>query len=59
MPQPETLTVSYHTAENLPAVEPLLLDLYAEIYATEAAEDPFLSVERFTDRLHRHAAAPR
>ncbi|CAM5585449.1 GNAT family N-acetyltransferase (plasmid) [Streptomyces viridifaciens] len=42
-PQPETLTVSYHTAENLPAVEPLLLDLYAEIYATEAAEDPFVS----------------
>ncbi|AUG76666.1 N-acetyltransferase [Kitasatospora sp. MMS16-BH015] len=33
--------------------------MYAEIYAAEAATDPFFSVERFTDRLHRHAAAPR
>ncbi|MEU7093049.1 GNAT family N-acetyltransferase [Kitasatospora aureofaciens] len=57
--QPNTMTVSYHTAENLAAVEPLLLGLYAEIYAAEAATDPFFSVERFTDRLHRHAAAPR
>ncbi|MFB7677047.1 GNAT family N-acetyltransferase [Kitasatospora purpeofusca] len=57
--EPRTLTVSYHTAETLPSFEPLLLNLYAEIYAAEAATDPFFSVERFTDRLRRHAAASR
>ncbi|MGA5818102.1 GNAT family N-acetyltransferase [Kitasatospora sp. NPDC094028] len=57
MAETETLTVSYHT--DLPSIESKLLDLYAEIYAAEAASDPFFSIERFADRLRRHAASPR
>lgn len=55
----ETLTVSYHTAADLPEIEPVLLDLYARIYAEETATDPFFSMDAFTGRLHRHAAGPR
>ncbi|WP_051711678.1 GNAT family N-acetyltransferase [Streptomyces sp. NRRL S-350] len=58
-PETDTLTVSYHTAADLPAVEPLLLEIYAEVYAYEASVDPFFSVDRFADRLRRHASAPR
>ncbi|MEV7214096.1 GNAT family N-acetyltransferase [Kitasatospora cineracea] len=58
-PQQQTLTVSYYTADDLPAVEGQLIEVYAEVYAKEAEADPFFSVERFTDRLRRHAAGPR
>lgn len=54
-----TPTISYHTADDLTAIEQRLIDVYAEVYATEAASDPFFSVERFTERLHAHARRPR
>ncbi|MEV7928611.1 MULTISPECIES: GNAT family N-acetyltransferase [unclassified Kitasatospora] len=54
-----TLTVSYYTADDLPVIEGQLIEVYAEVYAEEAASDPFFRVERFTERLHRHAAGPR
>ncbi|MFJ2865315.1 GNAT family N-acetyltransferase [Kitasatospora sp. NPDC087314] len=54
-----TLTVTYCTAEDSPAIEQRLIAVYAEVYAAEAASDPFFSIERFTQRLHSHAAAPR
>ncbi|MBV2155082.1 GNAT family N-acetyltransferase [Kitasatospora sp. SUK 42] len=53
------MTVSYYTAGDLPVIEERLIEVYAEVYAQEAATDPFFSVERFTERLHRHAAGPR
>ncbi|MFE7593379.1 GNAT family N-acetyltransferase [Kitasatospora sp. NPDC057512] len=53
------LTVSYYTAGDLPAIETRLIVVYAEVYSQEAATDPFFSVERFTERLHRHAVGPR
>lgn len=54
-----TLTISYYTASDLAAIEDKLISLYAEVYAQEAATDPFFSIDRFTERLHNHAAAPR
>ncbi|MFD7983876.1 GNAT family N-acetyltransferase [Kitasatospora indigofera] len=53
------VTVSYYTADDLPAVERQLIDVYAEVYAAEAATDDFFSVARFTERLHAHARGPR
>ncbi|MFJ4679218.1 GNAT family N-acetyltransferase [Kitasatospora sp. NPDC088783] len=58
-PATDTLTVGYYTAGDLPAIEPVLIDVYAEVYATEAAADPFFSVAKFTERLHAHARQPR
>ncbi|GGQ94662.1 GNAT family N-acetyltransferase [Kitasatospora griseola] len=57
--QPQTFTVSYYTAADLPAIEEQLIEVYAEVYAAEAAKDSFFSVERFTDRLHRHVSGSR
>jgi GNAT superfamily N-acetyltransferase len=54
-----TLTVTYYTAADFPQVEQQLIAVYAEVYQREAADDPFFTVERYTERLHRHAAAPR
>ncbi|MEV7122169.1 GNAT family N-acetyltransferase [Kitasatospora griseola] len=58
-PESEILTVGYYTADDLPAIESLLVSTYAEVYAAEAQSDPFFSVERFTDRLRAHARQPR
>ncbi|MFJ8437493.1 GNAT family N-acetyltransferase [Kitasatospora griseola] len=57
--QPQTLTVSYHTADDLTDIEPQLVKVYAEVYADEAKADPFFAVDQFADRLRRHAAGPR
>ncbi|GAA2138420.1 hypothetical protein GCM10009760_19750 [Kitasatospora kazusensis] len=54
-----TLTVTYCTAADFPAIEDQLIAVYAEVYRSEAETDPFFSVERFTERLRNHAAAPR
>nr|BEK69365.1 hypothetical protein KPHV_65920 [Kitasatospora purpeofusca] len=54
-----TPTIRYHTAEGLSLIEQRLIDVYTEIYAVEAATDPFFSVERFTERLRAHARGPR
>jgi len=54
-----TLTVSYYTAADLPAIEDKLVAVYAEVYSAEAATDPFFTVDRDTERLRAHASAPR
>ncbi|WP_051710119.1 GNAT family N-acetyltransferase [Streptomyces sp. NRRL S-350] len=54
-----TLTVTYYTAEDLPEIEPVLLDLYDRIYAEEKAGDEFFTMEAFTGRLRRQTASPR
>lgn len=54
-----TLTVTYYTSGELPEIEAQLLAVYAEVYQQEAETDPFFSVDRFTERLHSHASAPR
>jgi hypothetical protein len=43
---------------DLPDIRALLLEVYAEVWADEVATDPFMSVERFDDRLSRHTASP-
>ncbi|MER7582623.1 GNAT family N-acetyltransferase [Kitasatospora sp. NPDC097691] len=53
------LTVSYHTTDALPVIEKQLIEVYSEVYAQEADVDPFFSVERFAERLRRHAAGSR
>lgn len=54
-----TLTVSYYTAADFPHLEDKLISVYAEVYQREAATDPFFSIDRYTERLRSHAAAPR
>ncbi|MGW1174818.1 GNAT family N-acetyltransferase [Kitasatospora sp. NPDC002543] len=54
-----TLTVAYYTNDDFARVEQRLIDVYAEVYAAEAATDPFFTVDRFTQRLRAHAAGPR
>jgi GNAT superfamily N-acetyltransferase len=53
------LTVTYYTAADFVALEQRLVEVYTEVYQRETETDPFFSAERFTDRLHKHAAAPR
>lgn len=50
------LTVSHYTREHAADVRRQLLDVYAEVYAKEAAEDPFFSLPRFSARLDAHCA---
>lgn len=54
----EVLTLSHYSYEHLPQIRSVLVDVYAEVYAKEAAEDPFFSVERFKERLSGHASGP-
>ncbi|MGW0819895.1 hypothetical protein [Streptomyces sp. NPDC002845] len=54
----EVLTLSYYRREHLPQIRSLLVDVYAEVYAKNAAHDPFHSVERFEERLSGHASGP-
>ena len=49
------LTVSHYTREHAADVRRQLLDVYAEVYAKEAAEDPFFSLPRFSARLDAHS----
>jgi len=52
----DVLTLSYYRREHLPQIRSMLVDVYAEVYAREAAQDPFFSVERFEERLSGHAS---
>lgn len=54
-----TLTVTYYRAEDFEQIAPQLIEVYAEVYEREAADDPFFTVERFTERLRAHASRPR
>ena len=50
------LTVSHYTQEHAANVRQQLLDVYAEVYAKEAADDPFFSLPRFATRLDAHSS---
>lgn len=54
----DVLTLSYYMREHMPQIHSALMDVYAEVYAKEAAEDPFFAVERFEQRLSGHASGP-
>lgn len=54
----DVLTLSHYTREHLPQIRSTIVDVYAEVYDKDAAEDPFHSVERFEDRLSGHASGP-
>lgn len=44
--------------DDLPTVQDLLAEVYAEVYADELA-NPFTSIDRFVERLGGHAVGPR
>lgn len=52
------LTISYYRRQHAAEVRRRLLDVYSEVYAEEAASDPFFSVKAFASRLDRHTANP-
>ncbi|SEG85808.1 Acetyltransferase (GNAT) domain-containing protein [Actinacidiphila yanglinensis] len=52
------LTISHYRPHHAPDIRRRLLDVYAEVYAAEAAEDPFFSLPAFTRRLDRHTSHP-
>ncbi|MEV0457779.1 GNAT family N-acetyltransferase [Catellatospora methionotrophica] len=50
------LSITTHDAAGLAEHMGLVLDTYAEVYATEIAADPFFSVPRYQDRLNAYAS---
>lgn len=58
MTSASVLTVTHYGPDQAAEVRQQLLDVYAEVYAVEAVSDPFFAVERFAQRLDRHAANP-
>ncbi|MEU0841850.1 GNAT family N-acetyltransferase [Streptomyces sp. NPDC005962] len=52
----DVITLSTYQSAHLPEIRSTLLDVYAEVWAKEAATDPFFSIERFDDRLSGHAS---
>ncbi|MEE1741686.1 GNAT family N-acetyltransferase [Streptomyces sp. BE147] len=50
-----TVQLRRFTTDDLPAVRPVLLDVYAEVYADEL-HIPFTSLDRFDRRLTNHSA---
>lgn len=56
--EPVTLTVSRYLPAHLEDIRATLLDVYAEVYAAEAASNPYFSLARFARRLEGHTAAP-
>lgn len=55
---PTLMVFSHYAREHAAAVRQTLLDVYAEVYAEEAATDPFFSLPRFADRLSGHIGSP-
>lgn len=55
---PPGLGTVRHGVEDLPAIRQVILDVYAEVYAT-ALSEPFSSVQRFDDRLERQISGNR
>jgi GNAT superfamily N-acetyltransferase len=52
------LTISRYKRGHAGEVRQSLVDVYGEVYAIEAAADPFFSVPRFAARLDGHTATP-
>ncbi|MGL5865878.1 MAG: GNAT family N-acetyltransferase [Dermatophilaceae bacterium] len=58
-PPPAGYTISLLSAdEATQIVDTLLVPLWEDVYAAQAATDSFLSTPRFLDRFHGYAAAP-
>jgi len=55
---PADLTLTHYRRDKLEEIRPTLIGIYAEVYAKEIINDPFLSAERFAERLQGHTAAP-
>ncbi|MEO3852629.1 GNAT family N-acetyltransferase [Streptomyces sp. B8F3] len=53
----DLLTTGYYTAGHLDEIRGTLLDVYAEVYADDIANDPFFSIERWQERLAGHSSA--
>lgn len=51
------LVANRHGYRDLPQIQQLLIDVYAEVYAQKLS-DPFFSVHKFSERLRAHASAP-
>ncbi|NUS17013.1 MAG: GNAT family N-acetyltransferase [Streptomyces sp.] len=58
MTSASVLTTMHYGPEGADGIRQRLIDVYAEVYATQAAADPFFSLSRFTRRLTGHAAHP-
>ncbi|WBB57679.1 GNAT family N-acetyltransferase [Streptomyces sp. WMMC500] len=54
----EVLTLSTYHRGRLAEIRDTLIEVYAEVYAAEAAADPFFSVDRFERRLDGHTSTP-
>jgi GNAT superfamily N-acetyltransferase len=52
------LRLTHYQRGRLEDIRPVLIEVYAEVYAKEIAEDQFFSVESFEDRLRGHTSAP-
>jgi ribosomal protein S18 acetylase RimI-like enzyme len=52
----DVITLSAYKSAHLPEIRTTLLGVYAEVWAKQAATDPFFSIERFDDRLSGHAS---
>lgn len=52
------LTLTHYGPDRAAEIRQQLIDVYAEVYAAEAASDAFFSLPRFTERLTRHAEHP-
>ncbi|MEU9624992.1 hypothetical protein [Streptomyces sp. NPDC048155] len=52
------MELRHYTTHEADYLRPLLLDVYAEVYAKAAETDPFCAVDRFTEGLDIWSARP-
>ncbi|MER5757695.1 GNAT family N-acetyltransferase [Streptomyces sp. NPDC002082] len=55
---PTGITIQHYTHHHAAELRPLLLEVYAEIYADAAKTDPFATVERFAQGLDGWSRRP-
>lgn len=58
MTSAHVLAVAHYRRADFQRIRQQLLEVYAEVYADEAATDPFFSLPRFAHRLDGHAVHP-
>jgi GNAT superfamily N-acetyltransferase len=54
---PDTLVLTRYASDQLPAIRPTLVEVYAQVYADQL-DDPFFSPDRFAERLDAYASRP-
>ncbi|MDK0517496.1 GNAT family N-acetyltransferase [Streptomyces sp. ML-6] len=52
------IEIRHYTTRHTPRLRPLLLDIYAEVYAKEAQSDPFCALDRFAEGLDSWMTRP-